>query len=506
MQTSRRTIVIIGGGFSGSVLAASLLRHPPAVPTHIVLVERQARVGCGVAYAPTPFPHLLNVPAGRMSATTDGAAQLIGFARRRIPDVCAQSFLPRQLYGEYLQDLLRTAELTASAHVRLERVHAEAVGVHAGLRPGPLLVNVGARQLPADQVVLACGDPAPTDRDYAADIGGHPAYVRDAHRQECVRPSDRAVLLIGTGLTMADVAVAAAARNPAVQITAISCHGLLPHVQGDVPMPVLDAGPDPNGRPANTSLRALVAAVRALAHTAQQRGGDWREAVTRVREAAPALWGGMDETQRRRFLRHVRVYWDIHRHRMAPQVAAEIDALRRDGRLRLRAGCVQQLCAEGDRIVALWRARGRFDTQELWVDRVVECSGADHRLARTTDVLWRNLLDAGLAVPDAMGLGLRTGRLGALIGADGRADPRLFYLGPMLRADYWEATAVGELRLRAQQLTEALASADHADVQDAPTVAPQDAATAAARGPATAPAGYSPVCYMTGTDSVTSGM
>jgi uncharacterized NAD(P)/FAD-binding protein YdhS len=92
------------------------------------------------------------------------------------------------------------------------------------------------------------------------------------------------------------------------------------------------------------------------------------------------------------------------------------------------------------------------------VDRVIDCTGPDNHLQHTTDVLWRQLLDSGQATPDTLGLGPLTGPHGALIDSTGRCAKRLFYLGPMLRAAYWEATAVGELRSRAEALAAMLAN------------------------------------------------
>jgi uncharacterized NAD(P)/FAD-binding protein YdhS len=458
MQPRSATIAIIGGGFSGTVLAANLLRRPPPGPTRIILVERPARIGCGVAYGSSAYPYLLNVPAARMSATSYEPSQLIEFARRHLPEAGPDSYLPRQLYGEYLREFLRLAERAAPHNVQLERVHGEATAVHPLHGTGPILVQVADQQYLADQVVLACGDPPAAVKTYATKVAGLSAYVRDPHQAQVVQPSDRTLLLIGTGLTIVDVAVAAAAHNSTVQIIALSRHGLLPAPQHRASRAVLDVQLDPCGLLASRSLRKVVAAVRRLAHSVQERGGDWREAITRTRECAPALWQNFSQAERQRFLRHVRAYWDIHRHRMPPEFAESLGALRRSGQLQVRAGCIRQLRGEGDRIGVRWRARGCQDTQEFSVDRVIDCSGSDHRLQGTGDVLWRRLLDAGLASPDPCGLGLRTGQHGALIDAGGRGLAQLFYLGPMLRADHWEATAVGELRSRAEALAVVLAN------------------------------------------------
>jgi uncharacterized NAD(P)/FAD-binding protein YdhS len=351
---------------------------------------------------------------------------------------------------------LNAAERTAPRHLRLERVHGEATAIRQIERTGPVIVDVANRRWLADQVVLACGDPPSTCKVYATDVATHPAYVRDPHVGECIRESDDVVLLIGSGLTMVDMALAAVAKNPSVRLTAMSRHGLLPAVQSDALPSVLHVGAKLNGHFDRLTVRQLFANVRSLARDAESLGGDWREVFMRMRDMASGLWGRLSEVERRRFMRHVRVHWDVHRHRMPPAVAEQVASLQRTGQLRVRAGRIQQLCAAGNRIAALWRARGRFDTQELWVDRVVDCSGADQRLEHTTDVLLRCLLDAGLASPDAAGLGLRTGQHGALVDASGRPATRLFYLGPMLRADHWEATAVGELRVRAEKLAMAL--------------------------------------------------
>src|SRR5580704_11712689 len=128
----RKTLVIIGAGFSGTVLAANLLRRPPAGGADIVLIERSNVMGRGVAYAAHDFPYLLNVPASRSSADSRDPLQFLRFARGRLPNVDGEDFLPRALYGEYLQDLLLRAEREAPSHARLIRVLGEVTGVVRG--------------------------------------------------------------------------------------------------------------------------------------------------------------------------------------------------------------------------------------------------------------------------------------------------------------------------------------------------------------------------------------
>ena len=124
-----RTIAIVGGGFSGTVVAANLLRRPPAGPTRIVLIERSADVGRGVAYAQRSFPYLLNVPTARMSASSLEPQQFLRFVQRRIPNATGEDFLPRALYGDYLQEVLLAAQLSSPRSVAFEKVQGEVTGV-----------------------------------------------------------------------------------------------------------------------------------------------------------------------------------------------------------------------------------------------------------------------------------------------------------------------------------------------------------------------------------------
>jgi uncharacterized NAD(P)/FAD-binding protein YdhS len=469
MRSRLRTIAIIGGGFCGTVLAAALLRRPPLQPCRIVLIERREQIGRGVAYRRSRYRPLLNVPAGRMSADAGDPLQFARFAQPDNPAGAARQFLPRELYGEYLQDRLRQSVQAAPAHVGFERLCAEASTIHRIDMAGPYLIGLGAqRQLLADQVVLACGDPPPSEPAIAANIASHPNYRCDPYSDEAVAAAGNRLLLIGTGLTMVDVAIAAAAQNPHIEIDAISRHGLLPAMQGAVPVDGAGlAAPDRDflsylGSGA-LSAPGLLRAFRALLRDLEDAGGDWRDAVNAARTAAPTLWHGLALAERARFLRHLRVYWDVHRHRMPVEVGERLQALRGNGRLRIHAGNVLRIDANADAGGALrvrWRRRGTAGASELAVDRVIVCAGTDQRLSRTRDPLMRALMAAGLAMADPLGLGWRTGAHGALVDRDGRAAAHLFYLGPMLRADYWETTAVGELRVHAQQLAMALARID----------------------------------------------
>jgi len=452
-----RTIVIVGGGFCGTVLATMLLRPPHAVPTRLVLVERGAAVGRGVAFAGRDYPYLLNVPAGRMSANPADPIEFLRFMQRRLPDVDSESIVPREAYGDYIQESLSAARRSAAANVRLEVVRASAKAVHGTPGDGPLRVALDSgATIAGDAVVLAVGNPPPRRLAVAEALGEHPAWVDDPWTMASAARNGERVFLVGAGLTMADAVLAAAARAEDVTFHALSRHGLLPARQapfrsdamsGDAKAMLLAASPSP---------RRMMRAVRTLAAQAEARGGDWREVIGLARGMAPILWQSMSESDRAQFLRHARTFWDIHRHRL-PDVARErLAQLQRAGRLHVHAGRITAMQPEAAGVVVRWRPRGQAGECRLLVDRVVNCTGPDYDLTRARDPLLRTLVRDGFAVPDAHGLGLRTGRHGAVIDAAGGPSGALFYLGPMLRAEHWEVTGAAELAAHAAELADHL--------------------------------------------------
>ncbi|HWY94591.1 MAG TPA: FAD/NAD(P)-binding protein [Steroidobacteraceae bacterium] len=453
----RNALVIVGAGFCGTVLAANLLRRPPSGATDIVLVERGGAMGRGVAYAAREFPYLLNVPASRLSADSQDPLQFLRFAQRRAPATDGEDFLPRALYGDYLQDMLSQAERAAPAHTRLLRIFDE---VRHVTRRGADELTVEFAQRPAieaHRVILALGNPPPPLPPWAAAVRDHRAYRHDPWELPKAPAAGHSVLIVGNGLTMADAALALTENaNRAATLHTISRHGLVSLPQ-TMFRPSAVRGDGEALLACADSVRKVLAMTRELTREVENRGGDWREVVTFVRQLAPALWRRLPHLERRRFVRHLQAYWDIHRHRMPPQLGTRIESLRQSGQLRVNAGRIDSVTAAGDQLRVSWRPRGSGSTATLTVDLLVNAMGPDYVLNRGSVPLLNSLRSAGLVSEDALNLGLRTARHGACVDSQGRSSEHLYYLGPMLRADHWEATAATELRNHAEQLAAHLA-------------------------------------------------
>lgn len=449
----------MGAGFCGTVLTANLLRRPWPVPTRVLLIERGRRFARGIAYQPHSFPFLLNVPAGRMSADSRRPDEFLEFARRRHPDAEAADFLPRALYGDYLEDVLSRAESSAAPNAWLERVQGAVCGISQAQGSGGFQVALAdGRLLDADDVVLAIGNPAPSKLLELQGAKPCARCIDNPWQSQIAFHKNESVLLLGTGLTMIDMAMAAAAQGVS-KLHAISRHGLAPLPQ---PSPCSDVNDEEIAAVlsgVSLSLRSVVKAIRTRAREKERMGGSWREVVAAVRDRVPLIWQRFCEKDRRRFLRHVRAYWDIHRHRVPQAVHTQIEQLRSNGLLDVQAGRILELTNAGSRIDVIWRPRGAAQPRLLTVDRVIDCTGSDAASIHSREPVVQSLLDAGTASVDNLHLGLRTANNGALVGAYGQISMHLFCLGPLLRAEHWEATAVPELRKHAERLAGHLAAA-----------------------------------------------
>jgi uncharacterized NAD(P)/FAD-binding protein YdhS len=445
MSTS--SIAIIGAGFSGTLLAINLLQQCPPT-TRIRLIERASHFGPGQAYGIEDPDLLLNVPAGRMSAFPDQPTHFLDWlcaqpaSETGVPTPDAATFAPRSVYGRYLRHLVATTQKDEQAR-RFELISGEVVSVAQERDCFRLRLDQG-RILEDSMVVIATGNnplaPVPSLTP-EVDQGGyyrHDPWAPDALTN--LRPEDP-ILLIGTGLTTVDCALRLLRDGHSGPIHLLSRRGLLP-CSHDGGAAVLVAGPNEMPR----HLRALTRFMREESARVLAAGGTWRAVVDAIRPITQDLWQGWSSAERRMFLTHVRPWWDIHRHRMAPSVAKRIEAGRSSGQIQVHAGRVMGITADGSQAEVTWQPRGTSGRSTLRVARVINCTGPASDIARSPDILCQSLLQSGMARPDQMRLGLDVTAAGALISADGCVSQRMFGVGPICRGALWEITAVPDIR------------------------------------------------------------
>ncbi|ATY31675.1 FAD/NAD(P)-binding protein [Sphingomonas psychrotolerans] len=436
-------VAIIGAGFSGTLQAINLLRHEGPRAT---LIERAPVAGTGLAYGAAHPSHVLNVRAGNMSAFPDDPMHFVRWLEARGVQNAPAGFIPRTIYGEYLRELLEAALRDPSGRLTLLRDEVQDVELNHGVR-----VHLHAGTLEADAAVLAVGNLPPHDppgldpeilsaRRYKGDPW-------DASVPEDLAAQDT-VLVIGTGLTMVDVVLLLDARGFRGKIVALSRRGLLPRPHG----PGVE-GQKIDERPA-TIASGLLQSVRS-----RSEGIGWRNAVDELRPFTQAMWGNASDAERGRFLRHLRPWWDVHRHRLAPEVYARLMAVIGRGQLEVIAGKTLGFDERADGIHVEFRRRGAGAVETLVAQRIVNCTGPLGDLARTQEPLLQRLAARGLIRPDAAHLGIDVDNQGQTINADGRPNPDLYALGPMTRGAFWEIVAVPDIRTQTWNVARRLSNA-----------------------------------------------
>jgi uncharacterized NAD(P)/FAD-binding protein YdhS len=402
-------VAIVGAGYSGTMAAVEVTRAAPGAG--IVLIEKSGRFASGAAYGTTSPGHLLNVRARNMSALAGEPGHFAAWAagEGHSPD----AYVPRRDYRRYLAGLLEGA-------AAVERVTGEAVAVD----DGAVLLESGER-IACDALVLAGGNfasrlPAAFGPSAIHDPWGAQGAAAVAE----AAASGGELLLVGTGLTMVDMAVSLEEAGFEGRITAFSRRGL-------VPRPHLSPAAAPLEREPPAGLSAIVREVRA--HS------PWRASVDGLRPHSIGLWRGLSEAEQKRFLRHLRPWWDVHRHRIAPLVAARIHAMRESGRLEVAAGRIARV--EGETVTIARRGGGALERRFA---AVINCTGPEGNIRRVDDPLIRGLLASGRARPDRLGLGLDVDSQSRVAGNG--PSPALYALGPLTKGAFWEIVAVPDIR------------------------------------------------------------
>jgi uncharacterized NAD(P)/FAD-binding protein YdhS len=420
---------IVGAGASGTLQALHLKR----AGAEVVLIDKGPAPGRGVAYSTKRPEHLLNVPARRMSAFSEDPDHFERWFAARAGGG-AEDYAPRMLYGDYLTDQL--------AEAGIEPMSGEAVAIdEAGVR------LADGQGIAADAVVLAPGNFTP-----ATPRGIDPAalgalWVEDPWAGDLTQGlgAGDVIMLLGTALTAVDVALTLDAVGYQGRVVALSRRGLTPRAHGLR---------EPTVAPREDLSANCVAMLRRVRRRSEEIG--WLGAVHELRSVTQALWRSADIEQRSRFLRHLRAWWDVHRHKVAPAVGATIDAMQADARLGVAAGKLVSVAAEDGKALVRFRPRGSETVETLRVARIVNCTGPEVDITRAGQPLLDALLAAGRIRPDPLRVGIDVDIDCRAIGADGQASETLSVIGPITRGAFWESVAVPDIRAQAERIAKRL--------------------------------------------------
>jgi len=432
------TLAIVGGGYSGTLLAVNYLERGGGPVT---LIERAPSFARGAAYATTRPEHLLNVRAANMSAFADRPDHFVHW----LGTDDGAEFAPRRDYARYLGHILDGFRKDA----RLRLVQGEAVVAEpAGTGWRVTLGDGGAVE--AGSLALALGNMLPAGPP-GIDARSLPEgiLVSDPWRGELTAGlgSGDGVLVIGTGLTMVDTVLTLDAKGFRGPILALSRRGLHPRAHAEW-SPLREMVAPPEG--------GCVAVTATMRERVRARPR-WQVAIDEVRPHVQALWLNASEAERRRFLRHLQPWWDVHRHRIAPQIARRIADLEAAGQLTIAGGRILDAVAEGGHATVRWRPRGSAEVRHFRAARIVNCTGPSKDFRRAVGPFVSGIIDRGLARADSLGLGLDVDDRCRVVGEGGAPTPGLYAVGPLTKGRWWEVTAVPHIRHQVADLGARLA-------------------------------------------------
>ncbi|ANP46923.1 FAD/NAD(P)-binding protein [Candidatus Viadribacter manganicus] len=433
---TRKHVVVIGAGFSGVAAAAAITRRKSA---RVTLIGRDG-FGPGLAYSTKDKSHLLNVRASNMSAYADKPHDFADWLKSKT-GAAPTTFAARGQFGDYVRSVLKRAQRTAMFGAGMKRIRGDAVACRAGSGWWRVELNCG-KSIEANAIVLALGNQSVSQPGVFADANIAMLNPWDADKIRRIGKGD--VLLLGAGLTMIDAALSLAERSRTRTIYALSRRGQTPRMHLDPPQPPPSTPLELPPR-LSQALHEFRREVRAMA----ERGEPWQLAVDRMRSATPTLWRALSIQDQRRFLRHLRVWWDVHRHRAAPEIFARAQELQASGKLRVLAGEVVSAEKSGKLYEVFHRQRGSLARHRLEVAAVINCTGSNMDFTRSNDPLIEQLLAEGLARAHPTGIGFDLDDNARVIDARGQAQASVYAIGPVSQGAFWESTAVPEIRVRA---------------------------------------------------------
>lgn len=461
--SASRRLVIVGGGFSGASMAIQLVRHS-SEPLIVTIIDPAERAGRGLAYHASDPDHRLNASSYVHSLLPDDAWHFSRWCQaqgllERDPQALAPDggfYFRRSDFGRYIEESLQAHAHWPATGSTIAHLQDRATDLS---RPGePLQVTTaGGHTLPADLLVVATGNPLPRlQHPFDAGLGAHSAVIEnplDTRRLLDIAPQAR-VLLVGSGLTALDVLSTLVRRQHRGEILVISRRGLRPKPQGAMPAVMVQAcGLDqPAAVPASVALdriagpaplfltragvaataRGWLQALRAEIACVVAAGGQWYQPFDDMRDAVWRLWPMLPAPEKRRFLRKLRTWYDVHRYRSPPQNQRLVDAAVADGRIRFIAGRLQAVSAAGDdnRIAVTWLSPGGAQPQQQIFDTVINCTGLDALAAVSTNPFLVSAMQRGWLRRDACSMGFEVDAHCNAVGADGAVHAAVRVVGP----------------------------------------------------------------------------
>ena len=451
----KNSISIIGGGFAGTLLARQLIERTNQIK--IILFNHSSKTAKGVAYDCNQNKALLNVIALKMSAFPDDNEHFLNWClnhpnyKNESKSVVGNAFLPRKIYGEYLESIWEETKILANENgCEIEIVNEKVISIEKVEKK--FVVSTNNQKIESDICVLATGNEEPgkpkncpdsllTDSNYFSN-----PWKIDFSKINYSLP----VLIIGNGLTMVDTVLSLREHHFSQKIISISPNGfnILPHRNFN-----LDFKSQLATIQTPISLLELVHLFNREVKTLRKFGVSPEPIIDAFRPNVAKVWQQFSEEEKAKFMGSVRHIWGVARHRIPFVSYDKIMKEQINQQLEILAGKLVDLkqSNEGNK-VTLWDKRLKKN-KEFIVGSVINCTGPETKITATKNDLLKQLYVDGMISQDSLHLGLRANtKTFRTINAENQENERLFAIGSLLKGELWESTAVNELKNQAKEL------------------------------------------------------
>jgi uncharacterized NAD(P)/FAD-binding protein YdhS len=427
------------------MVLANLVRH--VAHGSIIYIIAEDLNGLGLAYGTTNTTHLLNVPAARMGAFADAVDGFYAWihtangalAKQQLKltkEYSATDFVPRALYARYLQDIWReTQEIAAQHNCSIKLVEATATRIR---NEGELAVlTTRGDAIAVDKIVLAVGNETKSilPQVKSAHIIQNP-WAKDVFTDAANWAAP--VMLMGAGLTAVDTVLSLRNAGYVGEIIAFSRHGHWPEIHAAT---TTQFQFQKDELFAQQTLQQLVRYVRSKIHDV----GEWRVVIDALRPHSQALWQKLSTRDQQLFITRLLSVWNVHRHRMAPEIFQQLATV------RLEVVTTVKARVEDDKLEVILHHNDTAHT--VHPSRVINCTGGEMNITRSCNPLLMQALADRVIEPHANGLGIA---VDPQYRAWGAAHPNLYVIGTWMTGQFLESTAVPELRVQAAAIATAL--------------------------------------------------
>jgi len=447
-RAGHKKVFIIGGGLSGVLVAVYLAGLKNG--TEIVLVEKiPEKLGRGVAYQQDFINQPLNVVAGSMSLYEDAPDDFVNWLKGNafrysnlIAEISPRSFVPRKIFGDYVTEKLKEAHSSYTGKFQI--IIDEAICISKKTGGHSVLMASGIEHY-ADHVVLALGNFPPGDIAAVTDEIKHgDSYFSNSWTDKIYKDlsGNEEILLIGSGLTAIDVVLGLHIRNFKGKVTMVSRRGRLPlsHFFSD--------------RKFLWNLPYRLCPLELLKLVRQTIKSNpeihWSLIVDALRVYVPEIWTYWDLSEKKLFLKRLRPFWEISRHRIPEESLTLLTHLQCSDQLRVIKGEVLKIQRTGQGFDILYR-NGNI-TENKSFHKIINCTGPESNYRKIKFPIIDHLIHDYNIVPDPLNLGILCNADGKMMNEKGQPIDGLWCIGPMRKAVLWETTALREIRSQACRL------------------------------------------------------